>query len=141
MTETIFEFLNKIGFHHPIHAAFTHIPMGMVLGAVTFRLAAFLPKLKVLAKTGYHCVILGLLGLFPTAFTGYLDWQHRYAGEWETLIIVKMVLATLLGILMITVAIMDDPEEPKLDRRTGFYLIMLVLAVGLGYSGGDLVFG
>lgn len=141
MTETIFQFLAKVGFHHPIHPAFTHIPMGMVLGAVTFRFASFLPRLKMLAKTSYYCVVLGFLGLFPTVFTGYLDWQHRFSGEWETLIIVKMVLASLLGILMITILVMDDPETPKFDKKTGFYFLMLLLAVGLGYSGGELVFG
>lgn len=141
MTEMIFEFLAKIGFLHPVHPALTHIPMGMVMGAVTFRFASFLPKLKFLAKTGYHCVILGLLGLPPTVFTGYLDWQHRYEGAWEALIIVKMVLAGLLGVLMMVIAIMDDPEDPRLDKRTWFYLGMIVLAVGLGFSGGELIFG
>lgn len=141
MTETIFEFLTKVGFHHPVHPAFTHIPMGMVMGAVIFRFASFLPRLKMLAKTGYHCVILGLLGLFPTIFTGYLDWQYTYGGNWLPLIIVKMVLAGLLGILMVVIAIMDEPEDPRFDKKTGFYFLMILLAVGLGYSGGELVFG
>lgn len=141
MIETIFEFLTKIGFLHPIHPAFTHIPMGMVMGAVAFRFGSFLPKLKFLAKTGYYCVIMGLLGLPPTVFTGYLDWQHRYEGQWETLIIVKMVLAAFLGILMLAIAIMDDPEDPRLDRKTGFYALMMLMAIGLGFSGGELIFG
>lgn len=141
MTEIIFEFLTKIGFHHPVHPGLTHVPMGMVIGAVVFRFASFLPRMKVLAKTGYHCVILGLLGLPPTIFTGYLDWQHRYEGEWETLIIVKMVLAGLLSILMLFVAIKDDPEVPGFDKMTGLYLVMILLAVGLGFSGGELIFG
>ena len=115
--------------------------MGMVMGAVAFRFGAFLPRLKFLAKTGYHCVILGLLGLPPTIFTGYLDWQHRYEGEWETLIVVKMVLAALLGILMTVVAITDDPENPALDKKTGFYVLMILMAIGLGFSGGELIFG
>lgn len=141
MTEMIFDFLNSIGFLHPVHPAFTHIPMGMVMGAVAFRFGAFLPRLKFLGKTGYHCVILGLLGLPPTIITGYLDWQHRYAGEWQTLIIVKMVLAVLLGILMAVIAMKDDPENPALNKKTGFYALMLLVAVGLGFSGGELIFG
>ena len=141
MTETIFEFLSKVGFTHPLHPALTHIPMGMVMGAVVFRLASFLPKLKILAKTGYHCVILGLLGIAPTAFTGYLDWQHRYQGEWEFLIILKMVLASLLAIVLIAITIMDDPENPKFDRKTGFYFLIVLLAIGLGFSGGELQYG
>jgi uncharacterized membrane protein len=141
MTESIFQFLAGIGFTHPVHPAFTHIPMGMVIGAVVFRLASFLPRLKILAKTGYHCVILGLLGVFPTIFTGYLDWQYRYGGVWEFLIGLKMVLAVILTLLLLFTAVKDDPENPRLDRRTGVYLVMALVAVGLGYSGGELMFG
>lgn len=141
MTEVIFEFLGKIGFTHPLHPALTHIPMGMVMGAVTFRLASFLPKLKMLAKTGYHCIILGALGIFPTVFTGYLDWQHTYGGEWEFLIILKMILAVvLLGILSL-IAVLDDPDQPKLDRNTLLYLVTMLVAIGLGFSGGELQYG
>ncbi|MBU0971400.1 MAG: hypothetical protein KKC20_12175 [Proteobacteria bacterium] len=141
MTEMIFEFLSKVGFTHPLHPALTHIPMGMVMGAVVFRLASFLPRLKFLAKTGYHCVILGLLGIAPTAFTGYLDWQHRYAGAWEFLIILKMVLASILTVVLVSIAFMDDPENPKLDKKTGFYILIVLLAIGLGFSGGELQYG
>lgn len=141
MTQIIFEFLSKIGFTHPLHPALTHIPMGMVMGAVTFRLASFLPKLRFLAKTGYHCVILGLLGVFPTAFAGYLDWQHTYGGEWEFLIILKMVLAVVLTITLAIIAIKDDPENPKLDKNTFFYILIVFLAIGLGFSGGQLQYG
>ncbi len=141
MTEIIFEFLNKVGFNHPLHPALTHIPMGMVMGAVTFRLASFLPNLRFLAKTGYHCVILGLLGIIPTVFTGYLDWQHTFGGEWEFLIILKMVLAAILTISLATIVFVDDPEYPKLDKNTFFYLLIVLLAVGLGFSGGELQYG
>ena len=141
MTEIIFEFLNKIGFTHPVHPAMTHIPMGMVMGAVVFRLAAFLPRMKMLAKTGYHCAVLALLGIAPTVFTGYLDWQYRFGGVWEFLIVLKMVLAAVLTILLIVVIIKDDPENPRLDRRTGFYLLLVLVAIGLGYSGGELQYG
>ncbi|RLC22769.1 MAG: hypothetical protein DRH93_09050 [Deltaproteobacteria bacterium] len=141
MVQTVFEFLNNLGFTHPLHPALTHIPMGMVMGAVTFRLASFLPKLKFLAKTGYHCVILGLLGIAPTAFAGYLDWQHTFGGEWEFLIILKIILAVVLTIVLVTIAVIDDPENPKFDKKTFFYLLTVLLAIGLGFSGGELQYG
>jgi uncharacterized membrane protein len=139
--ETIFTFLNQIGFVHPVHPAFTHIPMGMVMGAIVFRFCSLIPRFKILAKTAYHCVILGFLGLFPTAVTGIMDWVHRYEAQWETLIIVKMVLAALLAALMLFIAIKDDPENPGFNRITGAYVLMILLAVGLGFSGGELIFG
>ena len=126
MTEIIFEFLNKIGFTHPLHPALTHIPMGMVMGAVVFRMASFLPRLKFLAKTGYHCIILGLLGVFPTAFAGYLDWQHTFGGEWEFLIILKIVLAAVLTILLAAIAFTDDPENTRFDKKTFFYILIVL---------------
>jgi uncharacterized membrane protein len=138
MTEVIFGFLSKIGFVHPLHPAFTHIPMGMVMGAVVFRLASFLPRLKVLARTGYHCIILGLLGMFPTAFSGYLDWQHTFDGNWDFLIVLKMVLAVVLTILLAAIAFIDDPENPRFDKKTLFYLLTLLLAIGLGFAGGEM---
>lgn len=141
MTEIIFEFLNKIGFNHPLHPALTHIPMGMVMGAVVFRLASFLPRLRILAKTGYHCVVLGLLGVFPTVFTGYLDWQHTFGGQWEFLIILKMTLAVVLTLLLVFITFMDDPENPRFDQKTLFYVLTLIVAIGLGFSGGELQYG
>jgi uncharacterized membrane protein len=138
MTEIIFEFLNNIGFTHPLHPAFTHIPMGMVIGAVIFRLASFLPRLKGLARTGYHCVVLGLLGMFPTAYAGYLYWQHTYGGTWDGLIIIKMVLAVALAVILAAIAIMDDPENRRVDKQTLFYLLIFLLTIGLGFSGGEL---
>ena len=141
MTEAIFEFLNSIGFTHPLHPAMTHIPMGMVMGAVTFRLVSLIPKFKYLAKTGYHCVIFGLLGIVPTVFTGVLDWQHTFGGEWEFLVILKMILAAALTIILVTIIVKDDPEQPKIDNNTLLYLITVLVAIGLGYSGGELQYG
>lgn len=141
MVETIFQLLESVGFTHPLHPALTHVPMGMVIGAVTFRFAALLPRMTMLSRTGYHCVILGLLGVPPTVFTGYLDWQHRYGGTWEFLIILKMVLAVVLTVLLAVIALTDDPEHPRLDNKTGMYILLVICAVGLGFSGGELQFG
>jgi heme A synthase len=60
---------------------------------------------------------------------------------WEFLIVLKMVLAAVLTILLFMVVIKDDAENPRLDRRTGFYLLMVLVAIGLGYSGGELQYG
>ena len=141
MTEMIFGFLEAIGFTHPVHPAFTHIPMGMGIGAVVFRLLSLTSQFKFLGRTGYHCIVLGLLGVFPTVFTGYLDWIHRYGGDWEFLIILKMFLAMVLTGLFLAIFIMDKPDDPKMDRNTLLYLIVVLVSIGLGYSGGELQYG
>jgi hypothetical protein len=97
--------------------------------------------MKMLAKTGYHCVILALVGVIPTIFTGYLDWQHRFGGEWEFLIVLKMFLAAVLTVLLLVTAIKDDPENRGFNRLTGWYVLMALVAIGLGFSGGELQYG
>ncbi|THB72507.1 MAG: hypothetical protein D3926_25230 [Desulfobacteraceae bacterium] len=141
MTETIFSFLNSIGFTHPLHPAFTHIPMGMAMGAVVFRFASFLPRMKMLAKTGYHCVVLALLGIPPTVVAGILDWQHTFGGELEFLIVLKIVLAAVFSGLLIFIIIKDDPENVRFDKQTMIYLLIVLVAIGLGFSGGELQYG
>lgn len=138
MVENIFGFLQGIGFHHPLHPAMTHIPMGMIMGAVAFRIVSLIPRFKYLAKTGYHCVIFGLLGMIPTALTGLLDWQHIYSGKWEFLIIFKMILAVALTAVMILIAVKDNPENPKFDNTTFLYLFAVLICIGLGFAGGEL---
>lgn len=141
MIENIFGFLESIGFTHPLHPAFTHLPMGMVMGAVVFRMASLVPKFRSLAKTGYYCVVLGLLGTFPTILTGLMDWQYRFAGQWEFLIILKMILAGAMVIVLSLIALKDDSDQPKLNNMTFLYFFTLLIAIGLGFSGGELVYG
>jgi len=141
MVEFIYGFLASVGFAHPLHPAATHIPMGLVMGAMVFRVVAVFSSMKELARTGYHCVVVGLLGVPPTAILGWMDWQHRYGGEWEFLIGLKMVLALTLMVILILIVALDDPERPRMDLRSLLYLLGIVNAIGLGFSGGELIYG
>ncbi|VFQ46018.1 DUF2231 domain-containing protein [Desulfoluna butyratoxydans] len=141
MVEFIYGLLESVGFHHPLHPAATHIPMGLVMGALIFRVTAILSPMKELARTGYHCAVLGLLGTPPTAIVGWMDWQHRYGGEWEYLIGLKMVLAVTLTVLLILITVLDDPETPRVDLRSFLYVLGIANVIGLGFSGGELIYG
>ncbi len=141
MVEFIYGLLESIGFAHPLHPAVTHVPMGLVMGAIIFRMGAVLSPMKHLALSGYHCAVVGLLGVPPTAILGWMDWQYRYGGEWEFLIGFKMVLALTLLVILTLIVVLDDPQEPKVDLRSLLYVLALLNAVGLGFSGGELIYG
>lgn len=141
MVEFIYGFLESIGFAHPLHPAITHIPMGLVMGGLIFRMVAIASPMKYLARTGYHCTVVALLGVPPTALLGWMDWQYRYGGTWEFLIGLKMVLALVLLFLLTLIVALDDPEKPKIDLRSMLYLLAFVNAIGLGFSGGQLTYG
>ncbi len=141
MTEFVFGILNSVGFKHPIHPALTHLPMGLVMGALLFRASALFLNMKHLARTSYHCIVGALIFVFPTALLGYMDWQHRYDGEWEFLIGLKIFLAIVITVILALIVKFDDPENPALDWKSFLYLAAVMTAVGLGFSGGELIFG
>lgn len=141
MTDFIFGLLESVGFTHPVHPAVTHLPMGMVMGAFFFGLAGLVLKKPEFFKTANHCVGLGLIFIPPTVIAGILDWQHTYSGNWETLIIIKMVLATLLTCLMAVGFLLGRREDTDPKMVMVFYVLCLVCAVGLGFSGGELQYG
>lgn len=140
MIETLYATLESIGFTHPLHPAVVHIPMGMVVGAALFALTGLVWKKDALERTAYHCAVLALVFILPTIITGFLDWQGVRGGAWEPLIIVKMVLSVVLtGLLIAAVVLKTRGAEPR--RMVIVYLLCLACAGGLGFSGGELLYG
>ncbi|MBM9613639.1 hypothetical protein JWJ90_04980 [Desulfobulbus rhabdoformis] len=140
MIESLYAFLGNVGFHHPLHPALTHIPMGMVMGCFFFSLFAYYGKKDIFLKTSFHCAVLALIFIIPTILAGLLDWQHLYAGRYLPYIVVKMVLAFVLtGLLVYSVILHRKNTGAK--KLFIVYCLCLVSAVGLGFSGGQLVYG
>lgn len=140
MIEGLYALLEKVGFGHPLHPMLTHVPMGMIIGAVVFSLAGLKWKNQNLGQTAYHCSLLALLAIVPVIIAGMLDWQHFMDGNWGTLIIVKMVLATILTLLL-AVSVVMKHRGAEAKTLCIIYLLCLACAGGLGYSGGELVYG
>ncbi|MBM9513513.1 DUF2231 domain-containing protein [Desulfogranum marinum] len=140
MTTFIYGILESVGFTHPLHPAATHIPMGMVMGCFFFGLIAWYFNKQDLRKTALHCSVLALIFIFPTIIAGILDWQYFYGGTYQPLIVIKMVLAAVLVILL---GLSIKMNRGGTDPKTLFivYVFCLVCATGLGFSGGELVYG
>lgn len=140
MIEGLYGMLAALGFAHPLHPMLVHVPMGMVIGAVVFSLASYIWKNHNLEQTAFHCSVVGLLAVVPTIIAGILDWQQYFSGEWELLIVVKFILGTLLTVLLASAVVlrMKGAEKKKLLI---IYLLCLACAGGLGFSGGELVYG
>lgn len=140
MIERLYELLEAIGFSHPLHPIMVHIPMGMVIGAVIFSLINLKWKYQNLDQTAYHCSVLALIFIIPTLITGVLDWQGKLGGEWEALIIIKIILGVLLTVLLaVSVVLKRQDAEPV--KLLIIYLLCMACAGGLGFSGGELVYG
>jgi uncharacterized membrane protein len=139
MVENIFATLENIGFTHPLHPMFVHAPMGLIIGAVVFSFLGLKWK-NHLPQTAYSCAVLAFITIFPTIVAGFLDWQHRLEGQWENLIIIKMVLSGILTLLLLF-AIIAKRRGTTPFRIFLIYLLCLACAGGLGFTGGELVYG
>jgi len=140
MVESLYATLAKYGFSHPLHPMLTHLPMGMIIGMAVFSFLGLLWKGKHFSETAYYCSVLAFLGVIPVISAGILDWLQLMEGEWVTFIIIKMVLATLLTTLLFLSIIMKRKgAEPR--KLFLIYMLCLACAGGLGYSGGELLYG
>jgi uncharacterized membrane protein len=141
MFGSIYKALSAIGYTHPIHPAMTHLPLGMAMGALIFALAGLASRRSGMEVTARQCTILALISVFPTMVLGYMDWHQYYGGAWLFPIKMKIVLAISL-ILLLGFSIYSRRES-----GTGFktalvvYTLCFLNAAGLGYFGGELVFG
>ncbi len=140
MIERLYSLLETLGFSHPLHPMLTHIPMGMIIGMVTFSLLGIVWKKPNFSQTAYHCSIFALLAVIPVISAGILDWQQFQEGEWSGLIVAKMVLGGTLTALLATSVILKKKGVPT-KKLLLIYLLCLACAGGLGYSGGELVYG
>ncbi len=141
MASQLYEFLSGIGYHHPLHPALTHLPVGLTIAAFIFIALAFFLKRPFFSQTAKHCVVLAILATIPTIIFGYLDWQHFYGGAFLFPIKMKIGLAAALVIFLISVAITGKRSEDATASRLMVHLLCLLLVAGLGYFGGELVYG
>ncbi len=139
--ESVYEILAKIGYTHPLHPTLTHLVMGLVMGAFIFVLIAMFFRRESLARTAWHCILLALIALLPTAVLGYADWQHRFAGDLIFPITMKLILAGLLLVLLVIAVVMGFRTENYSKNVVAVYAVCLVLVIGIGYFGGELVYG
>jgi uncharacterized membrane protein len=140
MSKYIYQTLASFGYHHPLHPILAHLPIGLTMAGFLFSLIAVLRGKTVLAQTARHCMVLGLVSLLPTVILGYMDWQHFYNGAYLVPIKMKLMLAFVL-IVLLCITVYWDLKIPENQRIIIAYGLCLITIAGLGYFGGELVFG
>ncbi len=86
-------------------------------------------------------MVLALIALLPTAVLGYADWQHRFAGDLIFPITMKLILAGLLLVLLVVAIVLGFRTENWSRNVVIIYAVCLVVVIGIGFFGGELVYG
>jgi uncharacterized membrane protein len=140
MVEGFYALMQSVGFTHPLHPVLTHAPMGMIIGTLLFGVLALKWTDKHFSLTAYYCSVVALIAVVPTALFGIMDWLKFYEGDLLTLIVVKMTLTVILTtLLLVSIILRNRGATPR--TLVVLYILCMACAGGLGYSGGELVYG
>jgi mono/diheme cytochrome c family protein len=141
MVDLFYRVLEGLGYHHPVHVLVTHMPIGMVTAAFALLLVAVIFRKEILTRSARHVFILALVFAVPTIIAGFMDWAHFYKGAWIPAITAKIILASILTVVLVAGAILGKPGKAGSPVMLGIYGLAFLCVVGLGYFGGNLVFG
>ncbi len=141
MFEFIYQTLAKIGYTHPLHPPATHLPAGLIIGAFIFAFIAWIFNRSNLAQTARHCFILALIMAVPTILLGLLDWQYRFGGAYLFEIKMKLALGGILLLLLLVAVVYAALAGAFTKTVMAIYALCLLTVIGLGYFGGQLVYG
>ena len=141
MIEAMYRLLKNLGYDHPIHSPLTHMPIGLIAGALVFFIVALIFKRKQLVLSARHASILALVFAIPTILFGVFDWMHFYHGALVPAIKFKIFLAAAVLILLGLGVILGSEVKLHSLAMTLIYALTFVAAVGLGFFGGNLVYG
>lgn len=137
--DAFYDFLDKIGYMHPIHPAMVHMPIGLVVGGVVFIGMALYPRFRSFRASAHHATVLALIFWFPTVLFGVMDWQRYLGGAWLFDIKIKMALAVVLLVLLV-IAVILGVRQASLHVLAPIYGLCFAVVVVLGYYGGQLVY-
>ena len=142
MFDGFYDLLDKIGYLHPIHPAMTHMPIGLVVGSLFLGVTGLFYSRTSMARAAYYTLVLALIFWFPTVAFGLMDWQRYFAGALLFPIKMKLILASVLFVLLVTgILIGWHRARARAHWLIGIYVLSFMTVTGLGYFGGQLVYG
>lgn len=141
MIDLIYQSLAEIGFHHPLHPAIVHLPMGLIMGGFLFGIGSAILNNRELTRTAHHCFTLALIFILPTILLGYTDWQYKFDAEWSLLILLKIIFAFVLFIMLASAYWVGRKNNGNIKLILLIYALCLINTIALGFMGGEIQYG
>lgn len=142
MLNEIYRLFLSLGYVSPIHPPLTHIPIGLVTGALIFAIASRVLKSPGIASVARACSILALIFALMAMAAGVMDWQYYYSGGRLHPISMKLIIAgALLGLLCIAVVLgLRAGYQATTLSLLAVYALCFLAVTGLGWFGDKLTY-
>ena len=145
-----------------LHAAFIHIPIGLLLVGTLIELFAFCWRRSAFREAGRWMILIGALSMIPAATTGLHAARDVMAGDeyatWHDLkssaplaapawtLLERHLLLNIAGALLAAVAALSWVASSDRARRRFHFIFLSLLLAGVGltlagaYAGGEMVY-
>jgi len=132
---------------HP-HPMLIHFPMGLLGFIVIMQSIFLLTKEPSFEKSSFYALVVAVLFMFPTIFSGMVSWWVNYELARTKIFSYKLSFSFILlamGLLELYLRFQNPEIAYSISGAGGFYNLLLfanipVLAV-VGYNGGKLSWG
>jgi uncharacterized membrane protein len=142
MIEFIYRIFERIGYAKPLHPSMTHVSVGLLASIFIFAVIALLFRRRMLTSSAYsRLLILTFIFALIAIITGITDWQYFYEGKWLTAFQIKVALSGILLVFLSLGALYTARKEGESKKSLSIYTICLLCVIGLGYFGGELIWG
>ncbi len=142
LSKLFYEPFSALGYGHPLHPVFVHLTIGTVTAAFIFSYVAWLFKKPALYATAAHTSVLAFVSFLFTAAIGFLDWQRpEYLHAWGVNIEMKFILSFAMFLLLLGLLLSNRRAGRDSPLSRALYLLAFLSAVGLGFFGGNIVYG
>ncbi len=140
MSNLIYQFLEGLGYKHPLHPVRVHLPIGLTIGAFLLSLAAILLAKPELKRSAYHVLVLACLFALAALTMGLLDWQHYFNGALLKPIRMKLFIALPYTLLLLIGVVIGYRQGHEAKALLPIYFVGVFCVMSLGYFGGELTF-
>jgi uncharacterized membrane protein len=138
MLQDIYNFFSSIGYSGPLHPASTHMPIGLVVGALVFGLVALVFRRAPLWRCSWNCLLVAGIFAIITIALGLMDWQHFLGGIWLFPVKVKAAVSAALFCLLLVGLLAGYRKVTPPLSFVAVLVLSFIAVVTLGYFGGKL---
>lgn len=141
--------LEAVGYTHPLHPILVHLTIGPIVAAFFFDYIGWIFKKPLLQTAARYNLVFAFPAFLLAGCAGLADWSARYqvvsfnpAGNPVMFAFgMKFILSGVLLVLFVATYLVFRRTSESHPVRRAFYLLLLLNVVGLGFYGGNVIYG
>lgn len=141
--------LEAMGYTHPLHPALVHLTIGPIVAAFFFDYLGWIFKKPLLQTTARYNLVFAFPAFLVTGLVGMADWSARYqvvsfnaTGNPVMFAFgMKFILSGVLLVLFIAAYFLFKRTPESHPARHACYLLLFLDVIGLGFYGGNVIYG